>query len=203
MKTLDNCGRIHYSFLLMIFIVITLLSFMLLDGKIISHVKDKADNSLVTAAFSASSCDGRKMSDRMKIIKEDDNGIVTYNFEKMFSDAGILLKTEAAKENAERIFLKNAAPKGINGNTASGHQIKSVIIYNVSENLEIYKWENGKEFFDKIYDYGKDNYILSPNGVCIDKTSLYVSAELTIQGLFNHQRRVKVEKCIALRFANE
>ena len=86
---------------------------------------------------------------------------------------------------------------------AENYSIKNVILYNLGEELEIYEWENGEESVYKIKDYGYDNYIHSPNGICIDRTSLYVCAEITILGILKHQRKVQLEKCIALKFANE
>lgn len=202
-RRLDDSGRIHYSVLLMFFIIITLLSFMLLDNKIINHEKDNIDNSLTMAAFSGALCDGLKTVSGMEIVKKDVNGTVTYDFEAMYLTKGIQLKTVKVKETVEKIFLGNIAWKNAGEVMAENYSIKNVILYNLGEELEIYEWENGEESVYKIKDYGYDNYIHSPNGICIDRTSLYVCAEITILGILKHQRKVQLEKCIALKFANE
>lgn len=187
----------------MVFTMITLLSFMLLDNKIVVHTKDRIDNALTVSAFSGSLCDYEKMVDSMTIAKDKTESVITYNFDQIYAHADIYIDYESACENIKSIFEENVLLQEIKNQTAGEFQIVSVIIYNVGEELEIYKFENSKETYDRIDNYGNDKYISSPNGVCIDCTSVYIKAEFTFEGIFHHSRQVSLEKCIALKFAKE
>lgn len=145
--------------------------------------KDKMDNSLLISAFSASLCDCKKMAGRMEPIKVVRNDKVFYDFEQMYEETGIIVHTDNVK------IMENA--------------LTTLIIYNVDDDLKIYKLENGEESFATIPDYSEANTITAPNGVPILKTSVYVKAEFVVKGMLGRKKSVFLEKCIALQFANE
>lgn len=178
-----NRGNVHYSVLLLMFFLIVLLSFVFLEIRIVINQKDQVDNSLVISAFSASVCDCVAMAEVMEPIKIKQNDEVVYDFEQMYQNTGIIVQTEDIRIMEEAVT--------------------TLIIYNVGEDLEIYKLENGHESRKIIKDYGENNRITSPNGVPILKTSVYVKADFTVCGILSRKKNVFLEKCIVLQFANE
>lgn len=199
----NHQGKIHYAYLIFLSGIILLLSVMLLSNKMVLMAKDKADNVLTIAAFSGSICNYPDMTASMKVFKEKGEEQVTYDFERMLAEMTIIIDEDRAEQIVNHTVMQNVLPQNSINGRDNNYGIDSVIVYNVGKGLDVFQYENQTMQTNHFRKYGEYNYIHSPNGVLIDRTSLYVKIHFTFCDVFNREKLVFMEKCIALKFANE
>lgn len=195
----DNSGKIHYSVLLFVVVIYCLLSFVYLENKIVLRIKDKIDNALVLSSFSAAQINCYKTYETIKAEKIVSWKKVNYDFEMMYKNADVILDYSKAYEIVDEVLKKNVLLQNGSKMKDSGYNIASVIVYNVTDELEIISCEADEQNITKVYDYNESNYVYAPNGVCIRETSVYVKVEFDYTGILGGKRRFYLEKCIAVR----
>lgn len=194
----NNSGKVHYSILLLIFSLVILLTFVNLENRMVLVTKNKIENAIVLAAFSAARVDCPKVCNTISVVKNVVDKEVTYDFEKMYKNARIVVSLENAEAVAESIFKENVSSNN-NKSADYAYELSDLIVYNVADNLEITSFYGDKEDNSLIKNYSDTQYIYSPNNVCIDETSIYLKVKFIFKDIFGKSRKLYLEKCIQVK----
>lgn len=197
-KMSNNEGKVQYSYLIMIFFMIVILSFMLFEKNMVINIKDKLDGMIVLAGFSGTQIDCLETFKTINVKKEVSEEKISYDFEEMYKEAFILLEYSKVEEIISQIFDDNM--KASKDSMISQSKLNEVIIYNVGEDLKKYIYNGNSVKYEFIENYSNDNYIFSPNGVCIDRTMIYIKLEFLYRGIISSKRKLFYEKCIAIEW---
>lgn len=177
--------------------MILLLSVVFLENRIAINARDCGDNSIVIAAFSGSLCNGNEMSLYIKPEKTDDNGIVTYDFNTIINNTPILVEgNKDLLKRVERILVENVTNSSKVKGVLNNIQVSNLIIYNVTYNETIIKEYTQNDISVKKMPMDE---VVSPNGIKITNTSLYIKAGFEYNGLLIRGKKVYLEKCIELK----
>lgn len=181
----DNKGRIHYGILLLITLVVILLLFMVLEIKLIMYHRDNILDGVLLSNLAASTADAVHFVDSMPVVKE--NGM--FDVRKMAENAEIYIDEKTALLEFERLLQCN---QNLYGPVC---EINQFIVYNVSaQNIKICTYSNGIWSYEEM----KGREVLSPNGIEINKTSVYGKLTTKMTNLLLKNVSVSVENCVQL-----
>lgn len=195
----DNSGKVHYSLLLLIMTVMLLFVFMNLENRIVLSIREKVDSTLVMSAFSAAQADSKAICENINIHKNVTEKEIVYDFEKMFEETYVVLDTDKVSDVVKRILQENV--KAVNGmkRADTDYNISRIIVYNVTDNLDVTEYVDGRKVQLQVEHYDSEKYVYSPNGVCINVTSIYLKVEFNLSDIFGKSRKVYLEKCIQIK----
>ncbi len=190
--SLNNKGKIHYGLLLLVIGILFLLFYMIMEKNILRIVRDKVDNELVIGAFSGSMFDMERLYDSVCVTKiESEN--VEYDFSEIYQLLELNIDCDKVYDTISGILKDNVKTSSVGGNLIENPKIKKIIVYNMPEYPMAY-------IFDEGGFYAKSDDFVTPNGVVINKTSIYVKIEFELKGFMGRRRRLYMEKCISLKY---
>lgn len=181
----DNQGRVHFGLLLLTTLVTILLLFMVLEIKLIMHHADNISDGVLLSNLAACTADAAEFVESMPIEKE--NGI--YDIRRMAENARIHIDEEKALAQFQRLLQSN---RNLYGEVC---EIIEFSVYNVSsEKISIHTYYNNNWSL-KVINGGE---VVSPNGVQINKTSVYAKLSTRLNGFLLKNQEVCVENCVQL-----
>lgn len=195
----DNSGKVQYSLLLLMMVVMLLLTFMNLENRIVLTIREKVDSALVMSAFSAAQADSKAICENINIHKSVTEKEIIYDFEKMFEETYVVLDSDKVPNVVKRILQENVKACNSMKRADTDYNISRITVYNVTDNLEITEYVDGRKLLSKVEHYDSEKYVYSPNGVCINVTSIYLKVEFNLSDIFGKSRKVYLEKCIQIK----
>lgn len=172
-------GKIYYSYLLLIISLLTLLFFTLLNITIFKTSKERIERIMVASVFSGIILDYEQT---IETIAEKDSIIgekIEYDLQKMLEEGDVIIDIEKSKDAISGYFYENSS-----------------YLNDVESNIEIANIE--------IYNFDdSQKELVTPNGVTIDKSSVYMKVDYNVKNIWGRNIRVSIEKCVAIRFANK
>lgn len=168
MRALDNHGKVQYGLIFLCLGMISFVSAMLLDNRIVMNMYEVLHDTMEASEIMGITPDYDALIQSMSLV-EDEDGV---DFEKMFQEASLMILPEITKERVEHLLLDNMQEKF--PNSLKHLEIAECIVYPQA---------TGEK---------------SPNGVLINTPGVYVKVELEIQGMIFLRRRVSLAKTVLL-----
>ncbi len=183
----DNRGFVHYSYLLLIFGIIILLTVMLLENHIAVLVRDRLDNSLTDAVLSGIVYDYEGMYKEFCSFDILSDGIqVRCRIQSQDTASGI----------SSRLLENYNSSTDLTG-VLSNFRVSRIIVYNVGENLEITTYTDGIFFDEYVENYNKAD-IKTPNNVPVRTTCVYAEITFDMRGLTGNRQNLVISKCVEI-----
>lgn len=184
--TNNNSGRVHYGVLLLTTLVTIILFSAVLEVKALMHHADGISDGILLSNLASAAVDSAKFVESMEIEKSADG---KFDVRRMVENAEVFIDEGRAYSEFLRLLQKN---QSLYGDVC---EISEFIVYNFSkEKVCVSAYSNG-QWNSRIFE-GEE--VVTPNGITVQKTSVYAKINTRYDGLFIRGRTVAAQNYVQL-----